>query len=728
MHIYNGGAQNYVKLCFAAFLILCAFSGASQPSYATQSNTSIQDDLNAARDQLNSATNEIEAVRDDVRLSGERLVQSIRGDIEAQKDQLTGAINENFNIDINEITEKYAPVVEAYSELSDLNARELVKTLVEGGDIPTDSLGKIADGFFNGENPFDNEDIAEIQDVVQKLGAGVAALEDIRGLSDLLSKGKLNADLLKGLADLDVDSFADLAETLDLNNLLDGINLDLDPSALIEKGLASLGLDSETLENVQGEIGALLGDVDALNNLIQNPSELFTSENLQEFAPDLFAGFESLLGTDAAVAVLSGLFSGGFLADDCPLLLCKAANQCGNCAPEIENNHIEIRNYVAQQFVYQRNWFVNDLWAEHINKALGLMTNQLTATSMQQVQIIGSFFDAKHQLETQRMFQQMTAEAHSKYHPDEQLCSIGTNTRSFANSKRRSDLATLAVSERMMARQLNNADGLSYEGTHSDLKSRVDIFIRKYCDKNGGGRSPSGTAALSLLCAETPAQLETQNADVIFTETIENKLTLDTNFIEPEVTSDEEDIFALGANLFANETMPVIVQEEISRNGEPKDIANFYYDLRSMAAKRSVAQNSYAAIVGMRAEGDPEVAPFLKALLAELQIPENTQAIEEYLGENPSLFAQEEVMMKLLYQNPEFHANLYTTPENVDRINASLLALEIIQDRNIYESLLRSEATLATMIETLALKTHRRISSDLNSLKLTERRRGGAGR
>jgi len=42
------------------------------------------------------------------------------------------------------------------------------------------------------------------------------------------------------------------------------------------------------------------------------------------------------------------------------------------------------------------------------------MTNQLTATSMQQVQIIGSFFDAKHQLETQRMFQQMTAEAHSK--------------------------------------------------------------------------------------------------------------------------------------------------------------------------------------------------------------------------------------------------------------------------------------------------------------------------
>ncbi len=635
----------------------------------------------------------------DSRLSGEKFVEALREDA-------TSGLN------IDALTEKYTPLVEQYSNLSSLDSRELIESLSENTNITDEALGKIADGFFNGENPFDSAELDDVKDVIEKLNAGLATLDEINNIAELLSQGKLNADLLKGLAEL--ADFSNLQDLFDFG--------DLDVNELLLKGLADLGIEDPTA--VLSQLDEILGDTEAIQNLINNPSELFSSEQLQEYAPDLFSAFESLAGASAAVAILGGLFDTGLLSNFCPPLLCTEANECGNCSPEIINNHIEIRNHVSIEFFSYGDWFISDFWNENLSPALGLMTKQLMTTSMQQVQIIGTFFDAKHQLETQRMFQQMSAQAHSKYHPDEQLCSIGTNTRSFANSRRRADLAKATVATRMMDRQLNRKDGISGEGDISDIRSRIDIFIRKYCDKNGGGKDTEGTASLALLCKDASGNSENINADVIYTQTIENQLTLDVNFdgdMQSDVTDDEENIFALGANLFANETLPVIEEESIATNGQPNDIANFYYDLRSMAAKRSVAQNSYASIVGLRAEGDPSVAPFLKAILSEMNIPDD--AVEEYLGENPSLFAQEEVMMKLLYQDPSFHANLYTTPENVDRINASLLALEIVQDRNIYESLLRSEATLATMIETIALKQHRRISSDLGALKVDGRKR-----
>ena len=52
--------------------------------------------------------------------------------------------------------------------------------------------------------------------------------------------------------------------------------------------------------------------------------------------------------------------------------------------------------------------------------AMKLMTVQLTTTAMQQVKMIGLFFDAKHQLETQRIFQHLTAKAHKNYHPSKE--------------------------------------------------------------------------------------------------------------------------------------------------------------------------------------------------------------------------------------------------------------------------------------------------------------------
>jgi hypothetical protein len=372
-----------------------------------------------------------------------------------------------------------------------------------------------------------------------------------------------------------------------------------------------------------------------------------------------------------------------------------------------------------------------------------MMTNQLANVGMQQVAIIGTFFDAKHQLETQRLIQIKTAEAHKDYHPSEELCVVGTNTRYFAESKRRADLAHAALAARMQARQLNLQDGLSGEDDESDLQSRLDQFIEKFCNKNDFGFE-EGETGLGALCEGSNPDPSQVNADINYTQAVENQLTIDAEFVPPKKDSPAdgtraaadgpsasdnaakkgaETIFALSANLFAHETLPVIDQDKITEFGDrPADIIRLYTDLRAMAAKRSIAHNSFAAIVGQRVSGPPEAGPFLKAILRESGIGEDE--IEDYLGENPSLFAQEEMMMKKLYQNPVFYAGLYDKPENVERMGVALLALEIIQDRNIYDSLLRSEATLAALVETLMLKQHRATSSKLGSIKASSRRRG----
>jgi len=409
-----------------------------------------------------------------------------------------------------------------------------------------------------------------------------------------------------------------------------------------------------------------------------------------------------------------------------PELCGPECDACENCPQNIQNNHIRIRNQVMYEFMAHRIWTVGTYFNEFLEKSLSRMTGRLTVTSLQQMQIIGSFFDAKHQLETQRLLQTLTAKAHKDYHPSQNLCNVGTNTRYMGQSKRQAEFAQAAVSERMMARQLNRADGISFApDANSDMRSRIDDFIEKYCDPNGGGRGNSGGASFARLCQNANVDRSQVNADVNFTSTIENKLTLENSFLEPgnATSNDEENVFALGSNLFAHKTMPYISRADlILPDGMPTGVANLYYDLRALAAKRSVAQNSFAAITGLRAEGAEQSGPFLKAILEEAGI--EGADVEIYLGENPSYFAQEEVMMKILYQNPDFYANLYDKPANVERMGVALLALEIIQDRNIYESLLRSEATLATLIETNLIKEQRRISGDLKSLDAFGRLRG----
>lgn len=390
------------------------------------------------------------------------------------------------------------------------------------------------------------------------------------------------------------------------------------------------------------------------------------------------------------------------------------ATTCSSCTcvPVIETNHKKIRQHTTDEFIKHRDWLIDELYIKQILPAMTYMSSQMTAIAVEQVQMIGRFFDAKHQLDTQRVFQQLMAEAHKDYQPSEGLCDIGTNVRSLASSDKKSSLAQVAYANYTMNRQLRNADSPSGAGDNADINSRIENFKIKYCNKADNANG------LNWLCAKGGNNKSRMNKDIDFIRTIETQLTLDIDLTDKALREDQpdkEDVFALSANLFAHDPLPPLSGQLLATNqGKPKALAYNYMDLRSIATKRSVAQNSLAALIAERASGDEEVAPFLKKLITELDIPD--QDVDDILGKNPSYFAQMEVLTKDIYQNPVFYTELYDKPANVMRKSAAIRAIALMQERDLYKSQLRSEMVLAVMLETMLRDKQEEVTSRLQSL------------
>ncbi|MCB1563421.1 MAG: hypothetical protein KDJ75_07600 [Alphaproteobacteria bacterium] len=378
---------------------------------------------------------------------------------------------------------------------------------------------------------------------------------------------------------------------------------------------------------------------------------------------------------------------------------------------------VEIMQHVSNEFTNHREWLTDTFFKDNILAALQLFTEQMSAVAMQQVQIIGAFFDAKHQLETQRLFQELQLQAHRDYQPSEDFCWFGTNVRSMAHSESFSRFTALALSQRQIARHLgtNNMSGAAKRD--HDKENRWTQFADHYCDQHDNNWKSSVTdSGLTLACNRTPSPLkERMNSDIDYTRMIENRRTLDVDVTNTwSNTGDELGVMSLGNNLYGHNILTRDIDAESLKN---KEYQHLYLALRAVQAKRSVAENSFNAIAGMRAVGTSApwvgaVPPatggndswkYLGAVLTELGIPE--REVAEYLGDPaygpevyPSYYAQLEVLAKKIYQNPDFYANLYDKPANVARKSVALKAIDLMLDRAIYESQLRQEMAMSVLL------------------------------
>jgi hypothetical protein len=205
------------------------------------------------------------------------------------------------------------------------------------------------------------------------------------------------------------------------------------------------------------------------------------------------------------------------------------------------------------------------------------------------------------------------------------------------------------------------------------------------------------------------------NRDINYTRLIQKPETLDIDFRNGAKTNDEEDVLALAANLYGHRTFSRSLSRPSLQDNEAQ---NAYMTLRSVVAKRNVAQASFSAIVGMKASGTTTARPYMAAIIKELL--DNSATDEQanaMIGESPSYYEQLEVLSKKIYQTPAFFVNLYDKPTNVSRKGVAMKAIELMLDREFFESQIRREMLTSVLLSS-KLRSHYRDANDkLSTMK-----------
>ncbi len=345
--------------------------------------------------------------------------------------------------------------------------------------------------------------------------------------------------------------------------------------------------------------------------------------------------------------------------------------------------------------------FVWELWYNNFLPVWMDMAQQLTVNAAWHTFAIGALIDAKHQLETQALFQERTAEIHKRYHPSVGMCTIGTNIRSLAASERRSRLTSYTLNQRLLDRQLGTTGGTGMNGPSSDQQSRVRFFLAHVCDRFDNNRIYNNPqTGFANICTTASRDDGTINLDVDFTRLVMNPRTINADFTNPGNPQNQwgDHIFNLAANLYGHKIPSMVTISSTSQTA----LNSQMLDMRSIIAKRSIAQTSYSAIVGLKARGTPgsganNTLQYMTVLLQDLGMtPEEVTA---FVGDNPSYYAQLEVLAKKLYQNPGFYRELYDKPENTRRKGVAMTAISSMLDREIFDSQLRAEAMLSQLLE-----------------------------
>jgi hypothetical protein len=376
----------------------------------------------------------------------------------------------------------------------------------------------------------------------------------------------------------------------------------------------------------------------------------------------------------------------------------------GQAGARVVEHHIDgetaMMNHMRESFHRHREWIVRrPFMIDMIVTALMLMAEQMSNVAMFQVYIIGKFFDAKLHLETQRLFNELQNEAARDYQPSESFCYIGTNVRSMAHSEMRSRFTQGVLNKASLDRALGNANNsAAYVNVDEDKRARWEQFTQHYCTQQDNNWTGGQTGLVGVCSAAAPSPSRI-NIDIDYHKALDSRRHINIDYRNNAATVDEADIMALSKNLYGHNTTAKAVGFFASRSSHQG-----FLELRSVIAKRSVAQNTFNSIVGMKTGGTggpagiggSESYTFFMALMRDMGLSE--VEIREIYGQNPSYYGQLEAMSKKIFQNTDFFTDLYESPANVKRKQAALNALELILDRAIYESELRHEMLLSVLL------------------------------
>lgn len=354
------------------------------------------------------------------------------------------------------------------------------------------------------------------------------------------------------------------------------------------------------------------------------------------------------------------------------------------------------------------------------------ISNQLTSSAMGQVFMIGAFLDAQEQLERQLLLQQMTARAHKDYHPSMQMCTFGTAARGLASSAANAELVAFTLSQRSQDRQMHNTNSVGAAGDFVDKKNRVNLFIARYCDSydnnNEDGQANDG---LEPLCgAAKPGNDKWATNKDVEAGRLFHTPTHKARYDDSTKHRDDPDLFALQNNLYASNIMtpvPEILLGGDIYNNDVTSNQEILLDIRAIIAKRSVAEDSFNHIAGMRSldtDDGSATSPYMSALLRTMGYTDDVAItiIDDY----PSYNARMELLTKKIYMEPEFYTNLYDKPVNTARTGAAMRAIGLMQNMDMFKSKLRNEMALSVLLELEIEEEQENIDNRLKGLRAAE--------
>lgn len=370
-------------------------------------------------------------------------------------------------------------------------------------------------------------------------------------------------------------------------------------------------------------------------------------------------------------------------------------------------------HFFIKLFLHRLLWWDFVFWQQKMLPMFMSAGNQLGAVGMHQIMIIGMFMDAKNQLETQRLIQQLHAEANRDYQPSIGMCEFGTRIKSLAATERKGELNAVLLSERSVDRLLNNTAVASSEGSKSDITTRLEAFKGKYCSAKDQNYN------LILICPDSSSavnrsaeQIDRYNKDIDFQRTLDSPWTVEFDITDgSDASADEEDIMALAQNLYGFEGFEIAPAAEMQNDGSVDSLQKAYMDMRAVAAKMQVAENSFNSLVALKGEGTDGSREFIRAYLKELGMPDGD--IDAHIGENPSYHAQMEILTKKAYQSPLFYTNLYDKVANVERKGVAIQAIGLIQKFDTLKSNLRTEVALSILLELAVQQEQRTIQANI---------------
>ncbi len=386
----------------------------------------------------------------------------------------------------------------------------------------------------------------------------------------------------------------------------------------------------------------------------------------------------------------------------------KAQARCCVCCPQavLQLYHVQtvlvVTTAHTMAFTMLRDQLLSSVWWHMgVKPLLQQMALELNTAGWSQVAQIGAFIDGKVMNETLVDMQVHQAKIAKRQIPAVSMCKFASLNKSLAQADSRARMVHNVLNEYSLSRTLGDG-GMSGATKALDTASRYRTATSIHCD-----RQSQGGEMVNLCSAGTNSNGYTSK-DINFTDAIDSANTINLGFdgtisslfnntdTNPYNNNEVANVMAMKSFLYQNELPPRAPQSNLAHDVDGHQ--SKYLRWRGSVAKRTVAENSFDSLVGMKTASGVAGSAAYQAQLASLgasaaDIAASTKAA-------PSYWAQMEQLTKTIYQNPDFYMNLYDNPNNVIRQSAAMEAVGLMQMRDYYESLIRSEMALSIMLDT----------------------------